>query len=262
MQKNLLILILFFSIGSSAQKKHTVDASIGYQFSMPMGKMSNYINSIHSLTTTATIAIPGTNEKLMAGLDFNIGWYGMLRQPINYSLGNNRFINTTVEYSSNMSQIGPVIRYHFINKGKIRPYVHAGASYTRFASSLFVNDPNDADQCRPLEQSTLIKDNAWTSNLGGGIRFFISKQGNIKDFIDLSVTRVNGPDINYINVRNHQHQSAAVNPTPTDPKNTPLNIRFIDLRNNSIHEHKVAEVYNSPITLLNVRLTYVARINW
>ena len=262
MQKNLLLLLMLFAIVSNAQKKKVIDASIGYQFSMPMGNMSNYINSIHSVNSTATIAIPGTNEKLMAGLDFNIGWYGMLRQPINYALGNNRFINTTVEYSSTMSQFGPVVRYHFTNKGKLRPYVHAGVAYTRFASSLFVNDPNDIDQCRPLEQATLIKDNAWTTNIGGGLHFFISKQGNIRDFIDFSVTSVQGPAVNYINVRNYQHHHGTTNPTVANPNTKAVNVRFIDLTNNNIHEHKVAEVYNSAIALLNIRLTYVARLNW
>ena len=74
--------------------------------------------------------------------------------------------------------------------------------------------------------------------------------------IDISVNKIKGGKLNYINTRNIQSamHTDPNNPVPTDGKGQPLNIQFININTQTIHEHQVAELYNSPLRMIDIRI--------
>jgi len=75
--------------------------------------------------------------------------------------------------------------------------------------------------------------------------------------IDIGINKIKGGRLNYINTKDlesHVHTDPN-NPTLTTPgKGEPLNIQFINITTRTIHEHQVAELYNSPLRMLDIRI--------
>jgi len=44
-------------------------------------------------------------------------------------------------------------------------------------------------------------------------------------------------------------------------KSVPLNIRFVNVSTQAIHEHQLAEVYNSPLRLLEIKAGVVWQLD-
>lgn len=79
------------------------------------------------------------------------------------------------------------------------------------------------------------------------------------NFIDISVSRNSGSNINYINTKKlYDAGDPATNP---DNGTKPLNVKFINATTQEIHEHQVAEVYNTPIRFLEFKITGVFKLN-
>ena len=76
------------------------------------------------------------------------------------------------------------------------------------------------------------------------------------------MNKIKGGSLDYINTKHlssHVHTDPN-NPAPSDGKSEPLNIRFLNVSTQTIHEHQVAEVYNSPVQMLDIKIGLLVRI--
>ena len=78
----------------------------------------------------------------------------------------------------------------------------------------------------------------------------------------MSVNQVTGYNLDYINTKNIQdHVHVDPNaPQPLPGKGEPLNVRFVNVNTQAIHEHQVAEVYNSPLRMLDIKLGVIFKL--
>jgi len=87
---------------------------------------------------------------------------------------------------------------------------------------------------------------------GGGLQInptLFSKNKRItKVMIDISANTIRGGEINYINTK-HLMDAQSMN----DPDGKPLEVKFINVSTQAIHEHTVAQVYTSPLRILEFR---------
>ena len=89
------------------------------------------------------------------------------------------------------------------------------------------------------------------------LSLFDKKEKPGKYMIDIGISKIKGGRLNYINtkdIKSHIHTDPN-NPTPTPTgKGEPLNIQFINITTRTIHEHQVAELYNSPLRMLDIKI--------
>jgi hypothetical protein len=231
--------------------------SVSYALSAPQGDMAKNIKPVHSVQLAAMRQLPGCLSRIHLGIEGGIGTYAQLTRQQTFVFTDGSSTQTDVLYSSNVINGGLMSRVDLVQGKKITPYVTGKAGYAKFYSNINVQDPEDVDGCRPLERRSLIKDGTFTTAYGGGFKVDVTARRNKKkgiDFIDFSVTRVGGGSIDYINtkkLKDHYHSAA-----DTDPKSRPLVQRFINVNSQAIHEHQVAEVYNSPLRLVEFRIGY------
>lgn len=152
----------------------------------------------------------------------------------------------------------------FFKEAIVNPYLSGKLGYANFFSKVFVHDPEDEDDCRPLDKKTPIRDHSFFASYGAGLQVDIGGKNNPKNvWLDFSVSRLHGTRLDYINVKDikdHVHNDPN-NPIPPSDKSAPLSIRFVNVATQTIHEHQLAEVYNSPLQQLEFKLGVLWRLN-
>ena len=249
------LLFTIITLSSSAQ----LSINMGYALGTPRQKMAENIKPVHSIAAGAMYQLPGALNRIQAGVDLSWGMYANTQKKQTFNFGNGTSTETFVNYSSNVIQGGLVTKVFFLEDKNIMPYVSGKLGYTSFYSNIYIEDPDDPDGCQALDQRNLIKDGTFTKTYGGGVQvswnmFGCKKSRDRKDgYIDFSVNNIRGGNLDYINTKKLIDASAP----PPASEGKPLNVRFINATTQEIHEHQVAEVYTTPLRLLEFRVSAV-----
>jgi hypothetical protein len=244
----LLTSFLFFS-ADCQQWKFTSSYSLG----IPRQEMGKNIQPAHSLQAGILYQLPGELKRLSAGLELGIGMYANERIDQTFQFDNNTSTVLPVDYSSNVFNANIQVRFNLLNDKKlIIPYINAKGGLYNFYSSVYIGDPEDDGGCHALEQENIINDKTMYWSAGGGLQInpsiFSKNKESGKLMIDISANTIRGGTLNYINTK---HLMDAQN--IPDPDGKPLNVEFINVSTQSIHEHTVAQVYTSPLRMLEFR---------
>jgi hypothetical protein len=174
-----------------------------------------------------------------------------------FNFGNGSSTETFVQYSSNVAQARLITRVLLLEDKMIMPYISAKAGYTQFYSNIYIEDPHDPNGCKALDQQNIIKDATFSAAYGGGLLFdwslLSSRRRPGTRYIDISVNNSRGGKMDYINTKKLIDAS---NP-PTGGDGKPVTVRFINATTQEIHEHQVAEVYSTPLRMLEFRISAV-----
>jgi hypothetical protein len=232
-----------------------ITIGVGYELGLPTGSMSNSMSPVHSVSVSSSLPMSFITPNLQMGIDLTYGLYGSKRFGINYRQNGN-YINTAVQYSSDIAQAGIHANYLFFSKKRVQPYVTAKVGYAELTSSFMVEDPWDIDACRPLENETIYTDGTVYWSYGIGFRWNVGhNNSNAKHFIDFSIANTNGNSVEYINVNDlHDHHA----PLTATANTTPINIAFANASNQNVHQHRIAELYNNPFSVLQIKVAYLA----
>lgn len=252
------ILFTFFSFSSFSQFSYT----IGYTLGVPKEQMATNIKAAHGLSTGLYFQLPGALSRVQAGMDIGYSTYASTRKKQTFNFDNGSSTETWVNYSSNIFQTNLVSKVMIIQDKKLMPYLSGKVGYTSFFSNIYIEDPHDQGGCKALDKKTLIKDGTFSAGYGGGIQLdwslFSKRTEKGRRYIDISVNKISGSNIDYINTK--KLVDAANPPVGTNGK--PLNVKFINATTQEIHEHQIAEVYNSPLKLLEFKVNAVFCLNW
>lgn len=250
--KRLLLLssLLLFSIAVFAQ----FDITGGYSMALPQGKMNDYINLTHSGFVRGIYRLPG-NKSLWIGADLSLGSYAQKTERQTYQFTNGATTETNVRFSSNVFNGHAVVGYDLIKQGSIIPYITAKAGLSNFYTSIYIEDPHDADGCKPLDNKNVYGDVTFSGGAGAGVRLDgkgIFKSHSNNWAIDLSVNYLKGGTLDYLNVRHLQDNSTS--------SGKEFSVKFVNVTTNEIHEHKVAEVYTSKLSQVDIRIGFVFKL--
>lgn len=251
----LLMGILFFS-ANSQQWKFTTSYSLG----LPKQEMGKNIQPAHGLQTGVLYQLPGALKQLSAGLEIGIGIYAHETIDQTFQFDNNTSTVLPVDYSSNVFNANLQARFNLLcDKSLIIPYINAKGGLYSFYSSIYIGDPEDGGGCHALEQETIMNDKTMYWSAGGGLQIntgvFSEHKHNGKVMIDISANTIRGGEISYINTK---HLMDA--PTMSDPDGKPLNVEFVNVSTQAIHEHTVAQVYTSSLRMLEFRAGITLRL--
>ena len=244
----LLMGFLFFSANSQQWK-----VTSSYSLAMPKQEMGKNIQPAHSMQTGISYQLPGALKRLSVGLEFGIGIYAYESIDQTFQFDNNTSTVLPVDYSSNVFNANLQARFNLLSdKNLIIPYINAKGGLYNFYSSIYIGDPEDEGGCHALEQENIMNDKTMYWSAGAGLQIntgiFSKKKHNTRVMIDISANTIRGGEISYINTKNLLDA-----PATTDPDGKPLNVQFINASTQSIHEHKVAQVYTSPLRMLEFR---------
>lgn len=198
--------------------------------------------------------------------EYRPGWENYstqtLQQTYQFESGNQTVANVT--YTSSVSRhlfgiktmIGGDYR-------AIRGFVTPQIGLNSYFSKITIADPNDTDQCQPLEKSTRHRFTGGT--YGGTVGFEVAMDklfpkkftnpNQHKLVFSSSYSRGIG-HAEYVNVR---YMSDEVHTTMASHPSTDIQAEFINLSTNSIHEHKIGELYHSPAEYLGFSIGYLIR---
>ena len=133
------------------------------------------------------------------------------------------------------------------------------AGYSWYATDLNIYDPDDFDNCKPVETDILQEDGTWIYSLGGGLQYDLSDvfQKLRKEvlFITVSAFYTQGGTVEYMNtdVPDGHHSGSPPN------RISDMEASFINTQTQVIHKHHVGYVYSSYAQMMAFRFTLTFR---
>jgi len=252
------IILLISTLNCLAQG----DIGIAYTVGVPLQTLAKHTQPAHQAVFTGNFRLPvKAHPYFFAGIELGIGNYAHKTIEQTFKFSDGTTTRTDVRYNSNIGFANAVFRYDIPFKGRVVPYVNLKGGVTSLFTGIYVEDPKNPDGCEALDKDLAFKDATMTYSYGGGFRINISKQKNGRHsyLLDLGVNNTRGGNVDYLNVKDlGEHDHSTMGGT-SDAK--PLTTKFINVNTQSIHEHQLAEVYNSPIRILQINLGLVVKFN-
>jgi len=247
----------FFFLSANGQ---SWNITTHYSLGVPRQEMEKNIQPAHSLQAGILYQLP-TFKQLSAGVELGLGSYASKRIEQTFQFDNNTSSVVPVNYNSNTFNVNLQTRLNLLNdKNPVIPYINAKGGMYNFFSTIYIDDPNDADGCHALEQKTIMNDKTFYWSAGGGIQIdpsiFSKYKGKGNVLIDISANTIHGGAMDYINTK-HLVDAQTIN----DPGGKPLQVKFVNASTQAIHEHTVAQVYSSPLRLLEFRAGVTVKLD-
>jgi hypothetical protein len=250
MKKILFMLLLLVSMQTS-HAQWTREWSLGYAYTSPTGKMKQNINRGHGGVLDFYLESPTKKYALGVELGFNIYGYDKTRQQYTFSDGTTADMD--IDVSNSFTNLMASGRYNLIAGKAVTPYVGFKTGYSWFTTDLNIYDPDDFDNCKPVETSMLQEDGTWIYSLGGGIKYDLSslfkKMRKERLFINLSAYYTQGGTVNYMNtdVPDGHHSTSPPN------RSGDMEATFINTQTLVTHKHHVGYVYSSYAQMFDFR---------
>ena len=250
--------ILFLGSLFSLTAQSQIEFGTAYTLGVPVQKMSSYLQPAHQAVVQANYNLPISKLKnLWVGVEGGAGMYGNKTINQHFEFSDGSVTTTDVKYTNNIEFVNAVIRYDIPTKGRATPYANIKGGYVNLATDINIENPDDPDGCNPLEHKRVFHDNTFTYSYGAGVRYNVCKQAGDKYQLDFAISNTYGGKLDYINVKElgkHQHEPNSESSAKA------FNAKFINVNTQSVHEHQLAEVYNSPFRMLQIKFGFVMRL--
>lgn len=255
MKKTLLIITgVCLYLTSFAQ----FEFGFGYSNQSPLGDMGGNINAAHGFNFQAGYRLPFAGNRFVVSVETGTGRYGKKKVTQSFQ---NEDMSTAAEYPVNYINFANFnhlnLRYEVVKNKAITPYVQVVGGYQSLGTRVRINvyDENDRDDCKPLENEVTFRKGTMTWGYGAGLLMKLRSKAACNPFdgtsINLSVSRIHGNRIDYVNVKQLEQPVAT---QPANEETKALTMQFVNLNTNHIHNHTVARLYNSPLQQLQVKL--------
>lgn len=255
MKKTLLIITgVCLYITSFAQ----FEFGFGYSNQSPLGDMAGNINAAHGFNFQAGYRLPFAGNRFVVSVETGTGRYGKKKVTQSFQ---NEDMSIAAEYPVNYINFANFnhlnLRYEVVKNKAITPYVQVLGGHQSLGTRVRINvyDENDRDDCKPLENEVTFRKGTMTWGYGAGLLMKLRSKAACNPLqgtsINLSVSRIHGNRIDYVNVKQLEQPVAT---QPTNEETKALTMQFVNLNTNHIHNHTVARLYNSPLQQLQVKL--------
>lgn len=252
MKSTLLLLLTMYATAAQAQ----IEMGIHYFVSAPLGVLGQNIQPVHNFELSGYGRLKAADSRLYIGGEISFGEYAHRSQEKTFISEDGSATTTMVDFSSNVRNYHAIAGYHFTKCTALVPYVTIKAGVSNFNTNIFIEDPDDHHSCHPLEQRNVFCDAAFSGGVGAGVKIDGSNifknwdKGTL--WFDFSANYLYGSSIDYVNVKYM---------TPGEPgpnrQTKEVNVKFIDITTQYIHEHQVAQVYTSTINFLDFKVGIV-----
>jgi hypothetical protein len=250
------------SVGASPGR---TEWSIGYNASIPIGEMHQHANTLHSFAMSGFYRIPASMGKIDVGVEVTLGNYAYFTKTEVFGM-NGVQTPMHVNYSSNATTTSAVFRYNYFQSKSVTAFASLKGGWAGYSSNIMIEDPNDPDGCKPLDQNKLISDDTWIVGLRTGanidLKVLFPRLPDQFLFFQPYVGFIQGGKVDYINVRNTDmdDQSAHGHSMNSADGSNPVEVRFVNMQTGLMHTHEVARVYTSPVQYLECGFNVAIRL--
>jgi hypothetical protein len=255
MKRHLPLFLLTFFIASAAHAQF--EMGFHYIFSAPAGTMGQNIQPVNSFAVSGDIRLKPFDRKFYLGAELTAGTYAHKTQQETFTSPSDGSLTTTdVDYTSNVCNYHAMAGYDFTKCTALIPYVTMKVGASLFSTDIVIEDPGDHCSCHPIDEKTLFSDVAFSCGAGAGVKVDVNnvlknwRTG--KCYFDFSANYLVGTSIDYVNVKYLDSN----NPGPNRYSKT-VQAEFVDTNTQEIHDHDVAHVYTSTISLFDFKVGIV-----
>ena len=264
--KNILLLFLILS-GFSFGQTFQIGAFVPVQ--IPVKSIMPKASTVGGFGVSAYLA-PEFRLPIAFELKGNLGTYSNKTLSQTYEFSDGGQTRTDVTYSSNFHKVmlGARISTRYSLDG-MEMYFTPQIGFGSARSRIYIADPEDEDDCKPLENTIVQRDNGLLYGLEVGMDIQVNKlflspkiRENHRVFISADV-QGSFKSFDYINIKHMQDEVHGVSSnTPshgTSDTGNDVNTQFVNVTSNNLHEHKVAELYSTPLQYIGLQFGYVYR---
>lgn len=263
MKKIYFLLFLLLPIGAFSQTKWQIGAYLGTYspFKSQMPKMSTTYGAGFQFAYKPSPFIP-------VSLDWSstFGTYYTKTMQETYVFNDVSSTTTDVTYNSKMRTHLLGAKVHLTNDyAGVRPYIKPQIGWSTMRSKIVIADPNDVDDCQPLDRQTnhSFRGPVYGGEIGVEVdmsRIFKNVYQENQHYLYISGTYLRGfSNFEYINQKymtSHEHGIHGGSESET-ADGRDLTTSFVNVTTNEIHDHKIAEIYNTPYEMWGLRIGYV-----
>jgi len=248
MRYTLTLILLLFCLIVKAQSP---EITTSYVLSVPRGNMQD--NITHANGFNIDFYYTPKAKRFSFGTEMNFNGYGHDRSKQTYTFEDGTTAPMDIVVNNNFYNVMVAGRY-FLSQGTIQPYINGKVGYSFFNTKLSIYDPNDEDQCEPVESEVLYKDGTTVFSAGGGLRLdLLPKRSPGLVYINLSANYTIGGKVGYMNVDASNHNHVA--------HTSDVYAQFINTQTQVVHDHHVGNVYSSPLEFMDFRLGATMRLS-
>jgi hypothetical protein len=169
---------------------------------------------------------------------------------------------TDVSYTSSMHKSTIGAKFTLGNNySALRGFVTPQIGYAAMRSRIRIADPEDEDDCQPLENKIMKRHSGYIYGGEVGLEYSLDKlfknsvaENKHRVYISASYIASFKP-FEYINIKHmkdgHYHEMM------NNDASRDLNVEFMNVSTESIHEHKIAELYRSNIRMWGINFGYI-----
>lgn len=189
------------------------------------------------------------------------GSYSMktLEQTYEFEDGSQTTVNVNYKSSLHKYLIGS--KFMIGNNYKaFRGFITPQIGVANFKTNIVINDPQDEDDCKALERKRTqhFAGFVYGGEIGGEIdlsRIFRKVEEENTHKLVISASYLAGFGMfKYVNVR---YMEDEVHDMDVMHDDRDINATFINVSTNSLHEHKIAELYQTPLRFWGFNLGYI-----
>ncbi|MCE2937297.1 MAG: hypothetical protein ACK5V5_12735 [Cyclobacteriaceae bacterium] len=222
---------------------------MNYVYSNPNGTMGAYIDQAHGFSFDGGMRSP--DKRWLLGAEFGYSIYGGDDSRQQYQFSDDSTAEMDVQVTNAFSNLLAVARFYPRPEGVLQPYVQSKIGYSWFRTDLTIYDPNDWDNCAPVEADILKRDGTPIVSVGGGVQWDLSSVFSRltpgRYYVDFGVNLINGGRVDFMNADGPE-------PIMTTGHRTDVQADFVNTQTRVVHQHHVGYLYNSLVSTMDFRL--------
>lgn len=251
MKTKLLFACTLITVNLCAQNLNT-EFGMAYNFMAPMGTMKNYIKAGHGLSLDYYMS--RENSRFAFGAELNFVIYGHDKSEQLYTFPDGSTANMDIVVDNTITNLFFGSRYFLREPSSFRPFLSAKVGYSWYRTNLNIYDPDDFDNCEPVERDLLFKDGTFVLAGGAGFQYDLSsifkKIDSDRFLFTLNATFALGGQVTYMSIDSPTHHAPAKNDVHSS---------FINTQTQVIHKHHIGYLYSSAAELVEVRAGFIFR---
>lgn len=215
---------------------------VNYAFTNPTGGMKQHIRRGNGVVLNTYWTAP--SQRISVGFEINWSQYGSDMSSQDYEFPDGTIAPMNIKVNNGFTNYMGNVRLYLLPTGLFRPYAELKGGYSSFATTLLVLDPDDTDNCEPVDSEVLKREGTMAYSAGGGLRIDLASMSRRarpgRAFIDLSINATQGGRVDYMNTDAPNHS-----PQHTTPRANDVETEFINTQTQVVHKHHVGYVYSS-----------------
>ncbi|MEJ1238328.1 hypothetical protein WBG78_09375 [Chryseolinea sp. T2] len=250
--KNLYTLLFVMTSFAAQAQVWGFEFGANYLYANPFGGMGKVIDRGHGVNLNIGTVTP--SQRFAFGVDISYTQYDNEKSKQEYTMGDGLVAPMEISVVSYYTNITGYGRWYMTTHGVIRPYLVGKVGYAMYTTDLNVYDPDDADQCEPLDSDKLYSDGTFIGTIGAGAKFDLvsvfKKLTPGSFYFESSVNMTQGGHVRYMDADADHSQNS--NPRAIDHATA----QFINTQTQIVHEHHVGYLYSNPVQMMELRFGF------